>query len=134
MVAEQFSCHFPNSCPPDEAASPDGDTAFCRLINDPVSQDDVKSNYELGLPNSDSCTGRAVSMYTETRGAERLKASYPRFKDMRVAWLSPKPGWGLLRPSKKKRGYRHVDFWLYKHANRSEVVQSFIIDGEGSDN
>ena len=131
MEAKKFPCHFPDSCPPDDASSPSGETAFCRLVNIPVTLADVKSNYELGLPNSDSCTGRAVSMFTEAKGAERLKASYARFKGMRIACLCPKPSWGILRLGKNRGGYRHVDLWLYKQANKNEIIKSFILDDEG---
>lgn len=122
-----FPSHYPASCPPSDAIEPDGEHEYFRAVAENVSLEDVRSQFELGLPHSDSCEDRGLSFYKGPRGVERLISSYQWAAGKKVARLRIKKEWGLLRTGSPRAASTHTNFWLYAATDKSEVVRSLVV-------
>jgi hypothetical protein len=122
-----FPSNYPESCPPSDAVAPDGVISYCRLVSNPITKQDVKSNYELNPARTATCSDLAVSMFTTVKMLNRMLKDYARWGGKQIAWICPKPEWGLQRVGDNRGGYRHVNLWLYAQTNQEDVANSFII-------
>lgn len=128
-----FPEHYPDSCPPPDAMNPDGTTTFYRVVDAPVSLEDVRSQYELEWPGATTCDDRALSLYKGFRGAKRIIEGYSWAAEKRVARVCPEPEWGLLRTGKRRGSGTHTNLWLYEATDRNAVVATFVLQDEEED-
>ena len=127
-IRAMFHDHYPDGCPPTGTVPASG--TYYRLVDDPITDSALRSQYEEGTGKS--CSERGVSFYDRTKGLRRLMDAYPEQHDRKkIALLALKPEWGQMYKSGNKGGYRHVNVWLYRNAPRAEIASQFtLVEGD----
>ncbi len=129
-----FPSHFPKQCPPESAELPNNGEVLYRLTKTNPTEEDLMSQYELGLPGSNTCEMRSVSFYDKIHALERLRA-YPAHKDKVISKLPLQATWGLAQKgaTRGSKG-RHIHLWIFTDTCRRTVANYFepCAAGEGN--
>jgi hypothetical protein len=122
-----WPAHFPENCPPADAAEPVG-VFFRLLLGQVASLDDLASHFELGkrFRFHRLCIACGLSCLPSREEIEEVKQRYPGMAAMTIARidLTGLPGRLKATPSGSQPG--HHTWWLPSEADRSVLLSRLV--------
>lgn len=107
-----FPQSWPDGCPPKNATSPDGVFLYRTVKNNPPTNDDFKSQAELGkMPNAEACQREGISMMRNKQDAVHHQQLFGKRVGKIIAYAVFNVSHGLIKNTPTGVFPSHVTWW-----------------------
>lgn len=135
-MTSRFADHFPNDCPPADAANPSGERFFRLVSSNPPNADDFRSLTELGRPSpKEPCKSCGLSIHREPGDAAAQFLTIARRYGLSgtrvgrfVAQIELCARDGVVQPTESRVSPSHHTWWPYEDADRRGTFRKVVED------